>query len=93
MKLETAVIIFKALAHTLVGIFTPWTAALAQWVNSDTWPSRIIWIGVILPASVVGGASGLLAFLSGSFKEYQKQRTASQDSQQLQPPPAPPTPT
>lgn len=76
MKLETAVVIFKGLAFVAVGIFTPWTAALSQWINSGEWPSKIIWVGVIAPASFIGGGSALLAFLSGSFPEYQQQKKA-----------------
>lgn len=64
----------KALCYLTIGVFTPWAAALAQWVNSGEWPSRIIWFGVILPASAVGGASQLLAFLSSSFSKYQNDR-------------------
>lgn len=74
MKLDTGVVIFKALAHVLIGIFTPWSAALAQWINSGEWPGKIIWVGVILPASCVGGGSSLLAFLSGSFSTYRDNR-------------------
>ena len=71
MKLKTSVVIAKGACHLAVGVFTPWSAALAQWVNSGEWPSKIIWVGVILPASVIGGGSALLAFLSSSFHEYQ----------------------
>lgn len=73
MKLETAIIILKGLCYTLIGAFTPWSAALAQWANADgEWPAKIIWIGVILPASIVGGASGLLAFLTTSYGTYKQ---------------------
>ena len=74
LRLETAVVVFKGLAHLIVGVFTPWAAALAQWTNSEQWPAKITWIGVILPASAVGGCSALLAFLSGSFQTYQRAR-------------------
>lgn len=77
--LETCVIIFKALAYMIVGVFTPWSASLAQWVNSGEWPSKIVWVGVILPASAISGASALLAFLSGSFRSYQDQRKQTQN--------------
>ncbi len=72
IRMETYIVIAKGAAHLIVGIFTPWSAALAQWVNSGDWPTRIVWIGVILPASAVGGSSALLAFLSGSYQTYQK---------------------
>jgi len=71
IRMETWIIVFKGLAHLTIGIFTPWTASLAQWVNSGTWPEKIVWLGVILPASAVGGASALQAFLSGSYSKYE----------------------
>lgn len=74
MKLETGIIIVKGLCFVLIGCFTPWAAALAQWVNSGEWPSRIVWVGVIVPASVLGGAGQLLGFLSGSFSAYKQKR-------------------
>ena len=74
--MNTAIIIFKGFAYVIVGIFTPWSAALAQWIGTNSWPEKIVWVGVILPASAVGGASALLAFLSGSFSEYKQQKKA-----------------
>lgn len=74
MKLDTAVIIVKGACYLIVGVFMPWSVALAQWINSETWPSKIIWIGVILPASMIGGANALLAFLSGSWQDYKDGR-------------------
>ena len=81
MKLNTAIIITKGLCYLLVGVFTPWSAALAQWVNSGEWPSKIIWVGVLLPVSAIGGASSLLAFLSGSFTEYKAQKRSDEAAQ------------
>ncbi len=72
ITLETYIIVAKGLAHLVVGVFTPWSAALAQWIGEEQWPSRIVWVGIILPASAVGGSSALLAFLSGSYQTYQK---------------------
>ena len=74
MRLETAIIIFKGICFLTIGVFTPWSAALAQWVNSGTWPEKIVWVGIILPASAVGGASALQAFLSGSYQTYMDKR-------------------
>lgn len=70
MRQDSAVLIAKGTAHVLVGTFTPWSAALAQWANSGTWPEMIVWVGIIAPASIVGGASALLSFLSGSYAKY-----------------------
>ena len=74
MKLDAWIIITKGACHLAIGVFTPWTVALAQWINTGGWPERIVWIGVIVPASVIGGASALLAFLSGSYKTYREGR-------------------
>jgi len=76
MKLDTVIIIAKGLCYLIIGVFTPWTTALAQWVNSGEWPGKIIWLGVIVPASAIGGASSLLAFLSGSWTDYKAKRNA-----------------
>jgi len=70
MSRDSAIVIFKGIAHVIVGVFTPWSAALAQWIGTNSWPERIVWLGVILPASAIGGASSLLAFLSGSYQNY-----------------------
>lgn len=82
MKLETAIIILKGLCFLLIGAFTPWSAALAQWANAESgeWPSKIIWIGVILPASIVGGASGLLSFLTTSYGTYKQKLKENADA-------------
>lgn len=69
------------MAYVLVGAFTPWSAGLAQWANSGEWPPRIIWIGVILPMSIVGGGSALLAFLTNSFGQYEQQKKADETGQ------------
>ncbi len=76
MKLETFIIITKGVAYVSIGVFTPWTAALSQWINSGEWPSKIIWIGLILPASFIGGATQWLAFCSSSWNTYRQQQKA-----------------
>lgn len=76
-------------------MFTPWAAALSQWANSGAWPEKIIWVGVILPASAVGGGSALLAFLSASFTNYRQQAKADStgETQTVTTEPAPPKET
>ena len=76
MKLDTFITLSKGFTAVLIGVFTPWTAALAQWVGSDQWPSRIVWVGVILPASVIGGASAWRSFTSSSWPDYMKRQGA-----------------
>lgn len=78
MRQDTAVLIAKCAAHVLVGAFTPWAAALAQWANSGETPSAIVWIGIIAPASIVGGSSALLSFLSGSYAKYLEEKLPRQ---------------
>jgi len=82
-KLETCVVIVKGLCFVTIGVFTPWAAALAQWIGTNSWPEKIVWIGVILPASAVGGASQLQSFLSGSFTTYRNQKQNGSDTQQF----------
>jgi len=77
MKQETVIVSLKCACYLVVGIFTPWAASLAQWANSGEWPEKIVWIGIILPASAISGASSLLAFLSSSYSNYQKTRTGN----------------
>lgn len=79
--MNKAVLAAKALCYLTIGVFTPWAASLAQWVNSGESPSRIIWLGVILPASAVGGASQLLAFLSSSFGKFQQEQKEKEETQ------------
>lgn len=80
--LDTVIVLSKGFAFILIGVFTPWTAALAQWINSGQWPGKIIWIGIILPASVIGGATQWVAFTSGAWKEYRQQKLANDTGQE-----------
>jgi hypothetical protein len=82
-KLDTFIVVSKGFAYLIVGIFSPWIAALGQWANSGEWPSRIVWVGVILPLSAIGGATQWLAFCSSSWKDYKDQR--DNGGQPLQP--------
>lgn len=82
MKLETGIVLSKGFAHIVAGVFLPWTAALAQWIGDGTWPSKIVWVGVILPASALGGANAWIAFVSGSWADYMKQRNGVEQPQQ-----------
>lgn len=70
LRMETAIVTLKCLCYVLIGVFTPWAAALGQWVNSGEWPPRIVWVAIILPASAIGGATQLLSFLSGSYRDF-----------------------
>lgn len=73
MKLSTGVILTKGMCYVTIGVFTPWAAGLAQWIGSGEMPGTIIWIGVILPASALGGAGQLLGFLSSAYGDYRKE--------------------
>lgn len=91
MKLDTFIIITKGLAYVGIGVFTPWAAALSQWINSGEWPSKIIWVGLILPASAIGGATQWLAFCSSSWNTYRQQQKAdsTRETQTVTTEPAP----
>ena len=69
ISLDAVVVSAKAWCFITIGFFTPLTVGLAQWANSGQWPGAIIW--VITGAScMVGAASQLLSFLSGSYSDY-----------------------
>lgn len=74
MKLDSAVIISKAVCYITIGFFTPLTVGLAQWANSGEWPGKIIWV-VIGASCFVGAANSLLSFLSGSYSDYVAKRS------------------
>lgn len=94
MKLDSFIIMSKGASFVMIGFFSPWVAALGQWINSGEWPARIIWVGLILPLSVIGAASQWQSFCSGSWKEYRDQRKADISQQSIvsevkpNPPPA-----
>jgi hypothetical protein len=73
IKLDTVVVLAKAVCFIILGFFTPLTVGLAQWANSGTWPGPIVWI--IMGAScMVGMAGQLLSYLSGSYSDYVSSR-------------------
>lgn len=74
MRQDSVIITTKGVCYFIIGVFTPWGAALAQWANSGESPSMIVWLGIILPLSLVGGATQLLSFLSSSFGDYKKSK-------------------
>lgn len=76
MKLETFVIIAKALCYIIIGSGTPMASSLAQWAGSGKWPDKINWV-VIIFGGCVGGATQLLSFLSGSYSDYTAKRAAN----------------
>jgi hypothetical protein len=92
MKLNTVMVILKGLAYVTIGFFTPFIAALSQWVNASPpqWPEQISWVGVIIPNSIIGAASALLAFLSNSYSTYKKERDTVEQPEPMKP--NPPTP-
>lgn len=77
MKPETGIVILKGLGYIIVGVGTALASTLAQYANSEAWPSRIIWWGVVIPSCMVAGANSLLSFLSGSVSEYLKNRNGN----------------
>ncbi len=83
MKLETVVLVAKGCCYLIVGAGVAWSSSLAQWVNSGEWPEKIAWLGIIIPASVIGAANGLLAFLSGSYTTYMKERNGNGKAPEL----------
>lgn len=87
MKFNNALILAKGATFFIIGVFTPWSAALAQWIGTGEWPPGIVWIGVILPASAIGGASQLQAFLSTSWASYKAGRVEPDANKPVDNPP------
>jgi len=88
MKLETGIVLAKGLCFVTIGACAPMSTALAQYANTGDWPSRIVWT-VIIIASITGGATQLLSFLSGSFTNYMQGRTPTGNTQFISKPPSP----
>lgn len=73
MKLDTKIVLAKGLCYVTIGFFLPLTTSLTQWANSGTWPDPIIWV-VTAGSCMVGAATQLLSYLSGSYADYVKGR-------------------
>lgn len=80
-KLDTFIIMSKGGAYLIGGFFGPWAAALGQWVIEGIYPPGIVWIGLLLPLSLIGATNAWLAFCSGSWKEYRQQKLADDTGQ------------
>lgn len=73
MKIESVVLVAKMLCYLAIGFFTPLGVGLAQWANTGDWPTTLQWI-ILGASSIVGSATQLLSFFSGSFSDYMKQK-------------------
>lgn len=71
MSLQGKIVLTKGICFALDGFCAPIIIGLASWFNSETWPSNIVWV-VIIVMAVKGGATSLGAFMSGSFADYLK---------------------
>jgi len=68
-KHETLVVWVKGCCFLTIGMFTPLTTALTQYQASEKWPHPVVWV-VVLSLCIIGGASSILSFLSGSYSDY-----------------------
>lgn len=84
MKLETGIIIVKALCFAGIGATAPLATGLAQWADTGQWPPRINWV-VIIGICVGSMCNSLLGYLSGSFSDYMAARKTN-GTTQVQPP-------
>lgn len=69
MKVDTGVLIAKALCYITIGGLTPLATGLGQWVDTGDWPPRINWV-VIGAGCAVGAATQLLSFFSQSYGNW-----------------------
>ena len=76
MNLDTNVILLKGLCVAITGFGMPFSAAIAQYANTGEWPSRIVWLSILI-GSAIGGANAIYAWLSGSFTAYKETKNGS----------------
>ena len=86
MKLETGMVVSKGLAFVVVGFCAPMATALAQYANTDTWPTRIVWVVIVISA-ITGAANAYISYVSGSFSDYMTERKKSGDTNFFPKPP------
>ena len=73
MKLETGIVIAKAVCVTASTSLLALSGSLSQWSNEAANPSTIQWV-MIAGGSIGAGLGSLGAFLSGSFGKYLQAR-------------------
>lgn len=76
MKLDSFMLVSKAACYFLIGFGTPLSAGLVPWVNSHEFPDEVTWVALII-AAVVGGATSMLAFFSGTYSDYVRGRSTA----------------
>lgn len=69
MKLETVIILIKAIVVTFGGAAMSFVAAVSQWSNETIEPSKLQWM-LIWATTVGGGMTALGGFLSSAFGRY-----------------------
>lgn len=69
MKAGTIEVVVKGVCYVLIGGLANFGSSLSQWANSGEWPGRINWV-VIIGSCVLGAATQLLAYMSGSYSTY-----------------------
>ena len=78
MKHETFILLLKGMCFLVIGFFTPLTTALTQFQANGDWPQPIVWV-VVLSLCIIGGASAILSYLSGSYSDYLKKKQNGYD--------------
>ena len=73
MNLPTSVVIIKAVGFVGAGICVSLVTNLAQWMNTEVWPSRISWL-IIIVGAAGAGFNALLSFLSSAYSDYVQTR-------------------
>lgn len=91
MKHDTTALLITGIAFVGAGICVNLGTSLAQWAESDTWPSRINWLTIIVGA-LGAGFTQLLAFMSSRFADWTAHRNVNGVSLPDPGQPKPPTP-
>ena len=76
MKLETLVLLLKAICFIMLGMLAPVGVSLAEWIKSSKVPTAMDW-GLMGVGAAMGACTQLLAFLSSSYEQYLKQKQAN----------------
>lgn len=73
MKADTTIVFLKAACYMMIGAGTPASVAVAQWLTEKKVPTGLDWVSVTIGA-MIGMATQLLSYLSGSYSDYVKGR-------------------
>jgi hypothetical protein len=90
MRVETFIIVIKALVVCGTATISALVGALSQWSNDTASPSKIQWV-IIIGTALGAGGTALGGFLSSSFGKYLQNRNGNGATAVPEPKPVTPT--